>query len=197
MYPLFETIRINAGKAANLLLHEERMKRSVLELYNLVLPAELDKIIQCPTDMTSGIVKCRVHYTNTIHSVTYEPYQPRLLRSLKLVIQDQIDYRYKFLDRNCFAELLAGIEEDDILIVKKGLITDTSFANIIFRDGSAWFTPRAPLLAGTKREQLLSIGFLAETEIRPADLHHFSEARIINAMLDPMDHPAIMISHIH
>jgi 4-amino-4-deoxychorismate lyase len=196
MYLLLETIRISDGKAENLSLHEERMKRSVFELYGNELSLELGKVIQCPPDLDSGIVKCRVIYDGTIRSITYEPYQPRLIRSLKLVYDDAIEYSYKYLDRNCFARLMSGIIQDDILIVKNGLITDTSYANVILSDGEQWFTPAVPLLKGTKRDFLIHSGSLLERDIRPSDLRHYTEARIINSLLDPLDNPPIVIPSI-
>jgi 4-amino-4-deoxychorismate lyase len=191
MSPLLETIKIKDGHALNLHLHEMRMKHSVLGIYGNNLTVNLERIIQCPPDLVSGVVKCRVIYSNAVESVTFEAYKPRLIRSLRLVYTNDIEYQYKYLDRGCFTHLLDGIEEDDILIVKHGLITDTSFANIICWDGTRWITPKTPLLRGTKRQQLIKAGSLTEADIHPSDLEQFPEVRIINAMLDPMDNPGI------
>ena len=53
-------------------------------------------------------------------------------------------------------------DKDDILIVKNGLLTDTSIANIALYDGNDWYTPLHPLLKGTKRAELLDKGVLKE-----------------------------------
>ena len=73
---------------------------------------------------------------------------------------------------------------DDILIVKNGLVTDTSFSNVAFLDGSRWLTPEHPLLEGTKRAKLLEAGILAEADIRPEEIYRFKKVRLINAMMD-------------
>jgi len=196
MSPLLETIQFWDGKAVNLSFHLERMNRSVLELSGIALSIDLENILTCPSDMVTGKVKCRVIYDPEIRSVTFEPYLPRLIRTIKLVRDDAISYNYKFIDRACFEKLKKGIFQDDILIVRHGLLTDVSYANIILWDGFHWKTPANPLLAGTKRRQLIESGFLLEAEIPPSELHMFKELRIINAMLDPLDHPAIDISGI-
>ena len=47
---------------------------------------------------------------------------------------------------------------DDVIIVRNGLITDSSYANLIFFDGREWITPKVPLLEGTCRARLLASG---------------------------------------
>ncbi len=73
---------------------------------------------------------------------------------------------------------------DDILLVKEGLITDTTIANIAFYDGNSWYTPQHPLLKGTKRAQLLDQGLLLEKDLKPEDLSSFIAIRLFNAMID-------------
>jgi 4-amino-4-deoxychorismate lyase len=81
-------------------------------------------------------------------------------------------------------ELLAKRGDcDDILIVKNGYITDTSFSNIVFFDGDKWVTPARPLLRGTMRESLLKTNYIEETDILVNDLKKFTIARLVNAML--------------
>jgi 4-amino-4-deoxychorismate lyase len=85
---------------------------------------------------------------------------------------------------------------DDILIIKNGFITDTSFSNIAFFDGTQWFTPFTYLLNGTQRQHLLRQGAIVETEITPSDLKQFRYAKLINAMLDLETSPLIDIQNI-
>ena len=193
MCQLFETIKITGGKAENLEFHEQRVKRSSMAVFGQPLAGGISGLIQCPAGLSQGIVKCRVTYSHRILSVTYEPYTPRLVRSLQLVWDDSIEYSHKFADRSHLEHLKSGITADEILIVKNGLLTDTSFSNIIFSDGSSWFTPARPLLEGTKRAQLLEAGLLKTMDIRPDDLSRFREARLINAMLAPDESPSIHI----
>ena len=86
---------------------------------------------------------------------------------------------------------------DEILIIKDGYITDTSISNIVFRlPDSWWLTPVTPLLEGTMRTFLLESGQIAEAILRPEDLPLFTEARMINCMMDLESSPAIQIDRI-
>ena len=69
-------------------------------------------------------------------------------------------------------------DKDDILIVKNGLLTDTSIANIALYDGNDWYTPLHPLLKGTKRAELLDKGVLKEKEIK-----YHTATHLLNAAL--------------
>ena len=75
----------------------------------------------------------------------------------------------------------------DILIVKNGLITDTSYSNIILYDGKEWVTPESFLLNGVKRQHLLNKCIIKEMKVRTVDLKNFKKISLINAMLEPRD----------
>lgn len=120
-----------------------------------------------------------------------------MIKSLLLVVDDVIEYGFKFQNR---VALQQNFEKrgnaDEVLIVKEGLITDTSYANVVFWDGSQWATPDKPLLKGTKRAQLLREGVIVEQKIRVEDLGAFTYVRLINAMLDFESTPVIEIRQI-
>ena len=104
-----------------------------------------------------------------------------------LVSAAELDYSYKYVNRDSLDALKKSRTDnplEDILIVKNGCITDTSFSNIAFYNGSSWVTPDTPLLKGTKRACYLQSGKLMEKRITPDDLRQFHKARLINAMLD-------------
>jgi 4-amino-4-deoxychorismate lyase len=114
-----------------------------------------------------------------------------------MVVDNEIDYQFKYTDRARLEELKRRTKADEILIVKNGYITDTSFSNIIFFDWeNKWVTPATPLLKGTKRKELLEKGMIHEKEIRPYDLKDFTKARLINAMLDIEDGEEIETGNI-
>ena len=80
-------------------------------------------------------------------------------------------------------ELLAQKGDcDEILIIKNGYVTDCSIGNLIFRQGTQWFTPDTPLLEGTQRAKLLTQGRIKVRSILATDLHLFEEVRLINAL---------------
>lgn len=108
----------------------------------------------------------------------------RPVHSLRLICADDVDYTYKSSDREALNRLFAQRgEQDDVLIVRHGQLTDTSIANIALFDGVAWWTPRFPLLKGTRRAALLDEGIIREREIRQSDLSVFSHIRIFNALI--------------
>ena len=74
-------------------------------------------------------------------------------------------------------------EADDILIVRNGLLTDTSIANIALWDGRQWHTPTRPLLKGTRRAELLDNGILTEHDIPVEKIWTYRKIRLFNAML--------------
>lgn len=193
---LIETIRIDNGKPLNMDYHQARLNDAMKFHFNQSDPLKLPDHISCPAELQKGIVKCRVLYNRDIQSITYESYPLRLIQSLALVYDDSIEYAWKYADRSKFEIIKRNIWADDVLIVKNGLITDTSFSNIVLFDGQKWLTPRTPLLKGTRREMLLKTGKLYEADISSKDLPTFAEARIINAMIDIFDHPAIAVDAI-
>jgi len=133
----------------------------------------------------TGLYKLRVIYSDKIEEIEFIPYTLRKIDNVKLIFNDEIDYTYKYLDKNPFNNLLAQKGTcDDIIIVKKGLITDASFANLVFFDGREYHTPSSPLLRGTKREELLDKKVISEKIITPDDLHNYIKAYFINAMID-------------
>jgi 4-amino-4-deoxychorismate lyase len=85
---------------------------------------------------------------------------------------------------------------DDILIIRQGLITDTSYCNILFFDGVRWVTPDEPLLRGTKRTALIEHGNVFPLRIAYGDLNYFSHFMLVNALLDFDVSRAIDISGI-
>jgi 4-amino-4-deoxychorismate lyase len=156
----------------------------------------LDELI-VPKDCENGLFKCRIIYSESLQSVEFLPYTLPKISSLKLVVNNQIDYSLKFADRSEIQKMFGkrGLA-DDVLIVKNGWITDTSFANILFFDGKRWLTPEKPLLKGTQRENLLRQGLIFQADISPANLPDFSKARLINAMIRFEDEIDVEIGRI-
>lgn len=182
---LFETIKIQDGISYNLNYHNSRLNSSRKILLGLDNLLDLAEVIKVPKKYKCGIVKCRVSYEKDVENVEYLPYTFPKIYSLKLVMDDDVCYDHKYVDRIRLSELrLLKGDCDEILIVKGSKITDTSFTNIAFYDGNNWFTPANPLLKGTKRQKLIDENKLIEEEILIKDLPHFKKISLINAMLD-------------
>jgi len=190
MYRLLESIRCENGELQNLPYHQARMDASVKMLSGKANSIMLGAI-KVPEHCRQGLFKCRVIYGKTLESVEFLPWQRPQISTLKMVNADEVDYSCKFADRAVFHRLLEKSANcDDILIVKNGLLTDTSYTNILFFSGNLWFTPALPLLHGTQRAKLLAEGKIVGAAIRPAAIAHFQKARLINAMMrfeDEMD----------
>ncbi len=181
---LLETIQIRNGVLINPQYHQQRMQSSSLTLLGKSINFDL-LTLPIPVTAQKGTVKCRILYDNRIELIEFEPYIQRQIRSLKMVIDNSISYPHKFTDRSEINALLNQKgDADDILIVKNGTITDTSFGNVVLCKGTDYYTPDSYLLNGTKRQQLLNDGLITERYISPNDLSSMDKLIIINAMLD-------------
>lgn len=188
-----EAIKVRDGVFFNLDLHRARMNRTAMHHFGRGVTLDLvhDMV---PAELRTGLVKCRVVYGKQVERVEFTPYAFRAIRSVALVHDDAIEYTFKSTDRSRLDSLRREAGTDDIIIIKNGLVTDSSFANIVleFPDGTL-HTPSTPLLAGTKRERLLRDGIIAEREIREADLRAAAKIYMINAMIDLKDNQTLNI----
>lgn len=197
MCRFIETICIRNGEAERLSWHNERLNRTRREVDSLTDEIDLADYLQIPAEAKNGLFKCRVTYREKIEKVEFEPYSLREVHSLRLVNADDVDYRYKYASREKLKDLFAQRgNADDVLLVKNEFITDTSYANIVFRKGEKWYTPDTPLLTGTRRACYLSEGCIEALPIRPEILPEFDEARLINAMISLEESPVILIGNI-
>lgn len=182
MCPFIETIKIEAGKIYNLNYHNIRMNITRRHFFGDV--SELDLKDYIDSDMFQSRHRCRVEYAEKILNVEYFPYYIRPVATLKLVLADKIDYSYKSSDRCVLNNLFALREtQDDVLIVREGLLTDTSIANIALCKDGNWFTPARPLLKGTKRQELLEKEIIKEADIKADEIDNYTEIRLFNAMI--------------
>jgi 4-amino-4-deoxychorismate lyase len=163
------------------------MERSLNECFNSSLQFDPEALFEKESLKNSnlkGLFKFRLLYNEHRYKTEFVPYSLPHIRLLKPVFADDIIYNCKFSDRSKLNILSSQKgRAHDVLIIKNGLVTDTSFANIIFYDGNEWITPDTPLLRGTQREYLLRKGLIREVPVRYHDIQYFKEARIINAMI--------------
>ena len=181
-----ETIKIKNGKALALPYHQARMERTIRRFFPALASEEikLSSLISPKEEM--NLYKARVVYgTQGVEAIEYAPYKMKEIHSLKVVEDNNIDYTYKSTDRSALNALVAQKDDcDEIIIVKNGLITDTSFTNLALFDGNRWLTPKHPLLQGTKRAQLLEAGIIQEADLTPEDLRKAEKVSLFNAMID-------------
>lgn len=195
MQLFIETIRVFEGKLENIAYHNTRLRQTRREKLGRDDDWHLEEIIQIPVHLLeSQVYKCRVTYGEQIEKIEFEPYTVRPVESLQLVNAEDLDYAAKYADRTALNLLTQQSQSDDILIVRNGCISDTSYTNIAFFDGNTWFTPSTSLLRGTRRSQLLADGIIQETIIQPVDLLRFKKSKLINAMMtwDESPEPSVI-----
>lgn len=183
MCQLLESIYLNNGKFRNLDYHQERMNKSSQTLFGTNSP-ELVVSLANKIIPSSGLFKVRISYDTIIRSIELVEYQIKPITSLKLVYDNQISYDHKFSDRVRVEKLLEQRKDaDEILIVKNGLITDASYANIIFKKENRWFTPNTYLLNGVMRQALLNNKSIEVADINQINFREYESCKLINAML--------------
>lgn len=176
-----ETIKSVDGEIFHIEYHQERYE-TVLSSFGIDEFKNLSEFLNPPK---WGVYRCRIVYDSTNISVTYHEYKKREITTLKLIFDNDIEYRFKSTDRDGIDSLFSQKDEgDEILIIKNLLITDTSIANIAFYKDGIWLTPKNPLLKGTTRERLLREGKVVEADIRVQELRSFSQVALLNAMVD-------------
>lgn len=176
-----ETIKAVDGEIFHIEYHQERYE-TVLSSFGIDEFKNLSEFLNPPK---WGVYRCRIVYDSTNINVTYHEYKKREITTLKLIFDNDIEYRFKSTDREGIDSLFSQKDEgDEILIIKNLLITDTSIANIAFYKDGIWLTPKNPLLKGTTRERLLREGKVVEADIRVQELRSFSQVALLNAMVD-------------
>jgi len=197
MYQLVESLKLKDGIIQNLDYHQGRMNCSLEELFPGTEHIELSDVLTIPEDCQSGLYKIRVVYNRIIEKIEIEPYQLRIIQSLKVVHHESVDYHLKYTDRQVLQELFEQRGTcDDVLIIKNGFVSDSFTANVLFFDGTIWYTPTTPLLRGTKRQFLLDEGIIFEREIREEDIAGYQKVGLINALIDFEEMPVIPIERI-
>lgn len=182
-----ETICIQNGIVKNRESHRARMQHTATH-FGFRAPVFPDLIKLIPPKLNPNKIKCRIVYHHDIIKISFTEYMPRKIRSLQLIEASELNYSYKFSDRSALDSLLLQKGRyDEILIVRHGCITDTSYSNVVFKKGDALFTPDTYILNGTKRQQLLREGAIHEMRITTQNIYNFEAISLINSMLDIKD----------
>lgn len=196
MSQFIETIRILDGKIDLIDLHNERFNATRKLFFCVEEWQDLKQSIQIPELFGKGVVKCRIVYDYEIREIQFSFYHDKNTSTLK-PIEANVSYAHKWIDRNQLNELkMRAWPADEVLILKNGMVSDTSFSNLIFSKNGQWFTSNTPLLAGLRRDQLLNDGVVEECEISYADLKNYDHFMLINAMLSFDQKKAIPIRNI-
>ncbi len=197
-FPLLESILLVDGQFPLLEHHQERMDYSAESIFGQKKSHSLKDWINTFPVAKIGKFKCRILYGQSIQQPEYLPYHFKAIKSLKITEASDLEYNFKYSDRAALNKLFDSRgTADDVLIIKHGLITDTSYCNIAFFDGTAWFTPSQPLLKGVRRAFLLEQGLINEAEIRLSDLNAFSHFKCFNAMIGWEEAEMVEVEAVH
>lgn len=196
MYRFIETIKLLDGNFFNLDYHQRRMDQTMYRFFGQKGNMHLAHFLTQQPFALSGLFKCRIVYDKTILSVEFLPYTIKPLRSLKVVHNNFIEYAHKFESRDQLTALFNQRKQhDEVIIVKDNLVTDASYANLIFFDGKAWYTPSSCLLNGTMRQTLIDQQKINPVQISLSDLANFEKVKLINSMIGS-EGPEIPVSQI-
>jgi 4-amino-4-deoxychorismate lyase len=173
----FETIKCEDYEIFNLDYHNKRVANTIglnINLQEYIYP------------LNEELLRCKVIYNDfEVINVEYFPYKKREINSFKLIFDDEIIYNKKNLNRESLDNLFSKKEDcDEIIIIKNGIITDTTIANIAIFYENIWITSKNCLLKGTTRDRLLEEKFLIEKDITLDMLKNASKIALMNAMID-------------
>ncbi len=183
---MVESIQIKDGQIPLLPYHEARANRTRMALLGIDKPLHIGEAIQKKGPFQDGHYKCRVLYNEKIDEIIVEAYQIRKIQTVRLVEDNDIRYDFKFLERPVLDVLYQQRDVcDEIMITKKGLITDAYYYNYIFERAGTWYTPKSPLLAGCRRAALIDSGVLHTADIPVDRICDYDRIHLINAMTEP------------
>ena len=172
----FETIKCNDYEVYNLQYHKGRISRTI------GINIQLEEYIYPPNNK---LLKCKVVYDDMgIIDISYIEYFKKEISSFRIIYNNDISYSKKELDRNCIDKLKENILEDEIIIIKNDLLTDTSIANIAIYFDNQWITPTLPLLIGTTRNRYINDNLLVTKDISVKMLKESKKIAFLNAMID-------------
>lgn len=181
-----ETIRLQNHELYNIALHQLRYENTARRFFGIGYAIEDIAKVASQFVERDGVNKIRIVYDGSgIVNVACEAYEMKCVRTLRLVECNDIDYTYKYADRSELDKAMNMRGNcDNVVIVRNGLLTDTSYTNIALYDGKHWLTPAHPLLKGTALMRLLNEGKLVSADIKAEDVGKFSRLAMFNAMID-------------
>lgn len=183
MCRFIETICYEEGHYPLLPYHQLRLNKAFLNHFPQSKPHMLEDLLPRPD--LKGRHKVRVVYDAIETNIEVSEYHVRPLHAIKLVRDNTIDYAHKYEDRTDLERLYNQRgQADEILIIKKGLVTDSFYATPAFWDGGQWYVASSCLLNGVRRQYLIAEGKVRERNITEQDLPSFEKVSLVNAMLD-------------
>lgn len=181
-FPLFESICFQENEFPLLNYHLERMHRTCRFLFSSSFQKEKELLTTLQGIHSNTKMKVRVEYDEKHFKVSSSIYHPKNILAVSLLLKEDIIYPYKTTNRDVFLQYQQ--EHKEVVFVKNGCLTDTTFSNIALWNGEEWHTPESPLLHGTRRQCLLENKKIKERKITLSEMERYHTLSFINGMLD-------------
>jgi 4-amino-4-deoxychorismate lyase len=180
-----ESIKLQNGVFQRLKLHQKRVNKA----FEICFPGKnlfnLTELLCSGTFPQEGIYKCRIVFDENQQEIEILPYIRREIKSLKLVDIQLDTSEFKPENRTEINAAFSKRETyDDVLLIRNGFITDTSYCNVALFDGENWFTPKFPLIYGVNRAELIQTGKIIEKEIPVSELRNYKQIALFNALIE-------------
>lgn len=198
MCQFIESIRVENGVIFLLEEHQRRVNETFQYFGKQENIIKLNKIFEKENFEKNGIFKFRIEYDLEGNFITENnPYTRAEIKEFQLIINDNVDYSFKYKNREVLEEMKRKSEGREIIIIKNQYVTDTSFSNIVFFKNGQWFVPSTYLLNGVQRQFLLKNNKVKEIEIGLDNISQFTHFKLINAMNDLENSYTYPIEKIH
>lgn len=190
MCRFIETILFKSNDMPLIKGHEHRFTQTQMAAWGKIIYPSLEKIIRNKKVILKDEIpyKCRVVYDSENIEIEFTPYQKKEINILVLHECNDIDYQFKYENREALNALAKDLQPgEEVLIIKNNLITETSFTNIALWNGKEWHTPKTPLLQGVQRRKLIENKMILEKNIHAHKLASYQKIRLFNALVNWSD----------
>ena len=194
MPTFLETVHVLNGETLHLDYHQKRIN-DVFQFYYPSSPVlnihDFFASLEIPQQ---GSYRTRLVYRTDWEFHEFIPYQSKNISKLTIVPTGDYEYTFKYADRSHILKKIAEHPEaDDIIFSKDGKLQDSSIANLAFKQGDAWYTPKEPLHWGTTRRRLIEENILIERDIWETDLKDYSLICLINVFRPLSEEHALLL----
>ena len=195
---LYENIKFFKGRFWRLPYHESRMRKSIEEVWGSHFTINLRRDLVVPLDIGDGFYVCTIVYDTLILDIQYSPQALKPIKSLRLIeLESSFDYPYKYINRSSMEDAFAKRKEaDDVLLVRRGEILETTAANVALLQAGKWYTPARPLMEGTQRNFLIDQEKIIPRVIKSANLNSYEKIKVFNSLIEWDEAVEIEISDI-
>ena len=182
-----ETICIQDGVAQHLDFHQLRIDETFEQFYPEWEAFDVIDLVNSLKLPAIGIHRLRIVYEEDPIKIEINPYVEKEIKTFRIVDSGEIDYGFKWSDREFFTQILGlHSEVDEIIFTKDGKIQDCTIANLAFLKDGVWYTPEDPLHWGTTRARLIVEEKIEEADIFVEDLALYERICLIN-VFRPLD----------